>query len=60
MFSDLRGFTPIGEHYGDDVAGLGKYMNGYMDSISQSYHGQQGHGYQVCGRCEHAHTRCSY
>ena len=35
MFSDLRGFTPIGEHYGDDVAGLGKYMNGYMDSISK-------------------------
>jgi adenylate cyclase len=34
MFSDLRGFTPIGEHYGDDVAGLAKYMNGYMDSIS--------------------------
>jgi adenylate cyclase len=31
----LRGFTPIGEHYGDDVAGLGKYMNGYMDAISQ-------------------------
>ena len=35
LFSDLRGFTPIGEHYGDDVAGLGKYMNGYMDAISQ-------------------------
>jgi adenylate cyclase len=35
MFSDLRGFTPIGEHYGDDVAGLTKYMNGYMDAISQ-------------------------
>ena len=35
MFSDLRGFTPIGEHFGDDVAGLGKYMNGYMDAISQ-------------------------
>jgi adenylate cyclase len=35
MFSDLRGFTPIGEHYGDDVAGLGKYMNGYMDAISR-------------------------
>ena len=34
MFSDLRGFTPIGEHYGDDVGGLAKYMNGYMDSIS--------------------------
>ncbi len=35
MFSDLRGFTPIGEHYGDDVAGLGQYMNGYMDAISR-------------------------
>ena len=35
MFSDLRGFTPIGEHYGDDVGGLGQYMNGYMDAISQ-------------------------
>ena len=35
LFSDLRGFTPIGEHYGDDVAGLGRYMNGYMDAISQ-------------------------
>lgn len=35
MFSDLRGFTPIGEYYGDDVAGLGRYMNGYMDAISK-------------------------
>ncbi len=35
MFSDLRGFTPIGEHYGDDVAGLSIYMNGYMDAISR-------------------------
>jgi len=33
MFSDLRGFTPIGEHYGDDVAGLGRYMNGYHERI---------------------------
>ena len=35
MFSDLRGFTPIGEHFGDDVKGLGDYMNGYMDCITQ-------------------------
>lgn len=35
MFSDLRGFTPIGEHYGDNVGGLAKYMNGYMDAISR-------------------------
>jgi len=42
MFSDLRGFTPIGEYYGDDVAGLGKYMNGYMDAISQPMLDNQG------------------
>ena len=42
MFSDLRGFTPIGEHYGDDVAGLGKYMNGYMDAISKPIMDNQG------------------
>jgi len=35
MFSDLRGFTPIGEHFGADVKGLGDYMNGYMDAITQ-------------------------
>jgi adenylate cyclase len=42
MFSDLRGFTPIGEHYGDDVAGLSKYMNGYMDAISRPILDNQG------------------
>ena len=34
-FSDLRGFTPLGESFGDDVQGLTKIMNGYMDSITQ-------------------------
>jgi adenylate cyclase len=34
-FSDLRGFTPLGESFGDDVGGLTKVMNGYMDAISQ-------------------------
>src|SRR6056300_443261 len=34
-FSDLRGFTPIGESFGDDVKGLTKIMNGYMDAITQ-------------------------
>ena len=29
-FSDLRGFTPLGESFGDDVKGLTKVMNGYM------------------------------
>ncbi len=34
-FSDLRGFTPLGESFGDDVGGLTEIMNAYMDAISQ-------------------------
>jgi adenylate cyclase len=34
-FSDLRGFTPLGESFGDDVQGLTLVMNGYMDAITQ-------------------------
>jgi adenylate cyclase len=39
MFSDLRGFTPIGAHFSKPenggTEGLQKYMNGYMDAITQ-------------------------
>jgi adenylate cyclase len=35
VFSDLRGFTPLGESFGDDVRGLTTIMNGYMDAITQ-------------------------
>jgi adenylate cyclase len=35
VFSDLRGFTPLGESFGDDVKGLTEIMNGYMDAITQ-------------------------
>jgi adenylate cyclase len=31
----LRGFTPLGESFGDDVQGLTRIMNGYMDAITQ-------------------------
>lgn len=34
-FSDLRGFTPLGESFGDDVKGLTQVMNAYMDAISE-------------------------
>ena len=34
-FSDLRGFTNLGEKYGDNVKGLTQVMNGYMDAITQ-------------------------
>lgn len=35
VFSDLRGFTPLGESFGDDVKGLTEIMNGYMDAITE-------------------------
>jgi adenylate cyclase len=35
VFTDLRGFTPLGESFGDDVKGLTDVMNGYMDAISK-------------------------
>ena len=35
VFSDLRGFTPLGESFGDDVKGLTTVMNSYMDAITQ-------------------------
>jgi adenylate cyclase len=35
MFSDVRGFTTISEHYGDDVQGLTKIMNRYMTAMTQ-------------------------
>jgi len=34
-FSDLRGFTPLGESFGEDVKGLTQVMNGYMDAITK-------------------------
>ena len=38
MFSDLRGFTPIGEYFdkpgNGGPQGLANYMNGYMDAIT--------------------------
>ena len=35
VFSDLRGFTNLGETFGEDVKGLTRIMNGYMDAITQ-------------------------
>ena len=35
VFSDLRGFTPLGESFGNDVKGLTELMNGYMDAITE-------------------------
>ena len=34
-FSDLRGFTPLGESFGDNVKGLTLIMNSYMDAITK-------------------------
>ena len=35
MFTDVRGFTTISEHYGSDVQGLTKIMNRYMTAMTQ-------------------------
>jgi adenylate cyclase len=34
MFTDVRGFTTISEHYGSDVQGLTKIMNRYMTAMT--------------------------
>ena len=36
MFTDVRGFTAISEHYGRDVQGLTKIMNRYMTAMTAS------------------------
>jgi adenylate cyclase len=35
MFTDVRGFTSISEHYGEDVQGLTKIMNRYMTAMTR-------------------------
>ena len=35
VMTDLRGFTTLGESYGDDVEGLTAIMNDYMTAISE-------------------------
>jgi len=34
MFTDVRGFTSISEHYGEDVQGLTNIMNRYMTAMT--------------------------
>jgi len=36
MFTDVRGFTSISEHYGKDVQGLTKIMNRYMTAMTRN------------------------
>jgi len=36
MFTDVRGFTSISEHYGKDVQGLTMIMNRYMTAMTKS------------------------
>ena len=35
MFTDVRGFTTISEHYGKDVQGLTRIMNRYMTAMTR-------------------------
>jgi adenylate cyclase len=42
MFTDVRGFTSISEHYGKDVQGLTKIMNRYMTAMTRKILENQG------------------
>lgn len=42
MFTDVRGFTSISEHYGKDVQGLTKIMNRYMTAMTAKILENQG------------------
>ncbi len=42
MFTDVRGFTTISEHYGDNVEGLTAVMNRYMTAMTTPILAQQG------------------
>ena len=42
MFTDVRGFTAISEHYGKDVQGLTKIMNRYMTAMTAKIIENQG------------------
>lgn len=42
MFTDVRGFTSISEHYGKDVQGLTKIMNRYMTAMTAKILDNQG------------------
>lgn len=42
MFTDVRGFTSISEHYGKDVQGLTSIMNRYMTAMTANILDNQG------------------
>lgn len=42
MFTDVRGFTAISEHYGSNVQGLTSIMNRYMSAMTESILEQKG------------------
>ena len=42
MFTDVRGFTSISEHYGSDVQGLTQIMNRYMTAMTRKIIDNQG------------------
>jgi adenylate cyclase len=42
MFTDVRGFTTISEHYGENVEGLTQIMNRYMTAMTETILVQQG------------------
>ncbi|MFZ2078370.1 MAG: CHASE2 domain-containing protein [Xanthobacteraceae bacterium] len=59
LFSDVRGFTTISEHYKDDPQGLTRLMNRFPHPADQCHHRAQGHHRQIYRRRHHGILECA-
>ncbi len=53
LFSDVRGFTTISEHYKDDPQGLTQLMNRFLTPLTNAIIDRKGHDRQVYRRRHH-------
>ena len=59
LFSDVRGFTTISEHYKDDPQGLTHLMNRFLTPLTNAIIESQGHDRQIHWRRHHGILECS-
>ena len=58
LFSDVRGFTTISEHYKDDPQGLTRLDESFSHAADQRHHRAQGHDRQIHRRRHHGVLEC--
>ena len=59
MFTDIRGFTNISEHYGEDVQGLTKLINRYMTAMTKEILNNNGTLDKYIGDAQMAFLECT-